>query len=150
VLDETTMRGFTLVEFFLILIIILFILALLLPLGFNFYKGQQLQICSQQILQALRQAQSKAMGIEADSNFGVYFDNANQKYILFKGSSYVPGDPDNEEFDLPSIITVTGASGVVFSKLKGIPNFIGDITIRNNDSIKTININEIGRINLEP
>ena len=144
------MRGFTLIEICLIIIIILLLSALILPLGFNFYKRQQLQAHSQQILQTLRRAQLKAMSVELDSNFGVYITNDN--YTLFKGNSYDEVGRDtqyDEVFDLPQIITVSGPSEVVFSKFEGKPNTIGNITLTSNGLTQVININEIGRINLE-
>lgn len=142
------MKGFTLLEILLVVLIVAILVVFIFSLGLNFYKSQQLESYSQQILQALRRAQLKAMAVEADSSFGVYFDNLNKKYILFKGNSYNPGDPYNEEFDLPAIITISGPSGVIFSKLKGRPSFIGNITINSNGLTQSININAIGRINL--
>jgi len=115
------MDSFTLVEILIVVGIIAILASFSFSVGLNFYKSQQLETQAQEILQTLRRAQSKAMAIELDSSFGVYFDNANKKYILFKGDSYSPGDPYNEEFDLPAIITLSGLSEVVFLKLEGIP-----------------------------
>ena len=144
------MKGFTLIEILLVIIIILFCFGLIFPLGISFYNTEQLQATSQQILQTLRKAQLKAMSGQADSIFGVYFDNTNKKYILFKGSSYVPpGDVSDESFEFSSIITISGPSEVSFSKAEGKPNFTGNITLNSNGLISTININEIGRINLD-
>ena len=143
-------KGFTLIEIFIIIIIILLLFSLALPISLNFYKRQQFQTYSQQILQTLRKAQSKAMAVEGDSNFGVYLDNANKKYILFKGDSYSSGDPENEEFDFPVIITVSGLSEVVFLKPEGRPSpSTGSITINSDSLTQTIGINAVGRINSE-
>ena len=115
------MDSFTLVEILIVVGIIAILASFSFSVGLNFYKSQQLETQAQEILQTLRRAQSKAMAIELDSPFGVYFDNVNKKYILFKGDSYSPGEPYNEEFDLPAIITLSGLSEVVFLKLEGIP-----------------------------
>lgn len=143
------MRGFNLIEIFLIIITIFILFALILPLGFNFYERQQLQAHSQQILQTLRRAQLKAMAGEAESSFGIYITNDN--YTLFKGNSYATRDSQYDEvFVLPQIITVQNPpKEIAFSKLKGKPNLIGDIIINSDGSTQTISINEIGRINLE-
>jgi len=208
------MNGFTLIEILITVSLISILGFFLFSIGLNFYKSQQLETQAQEILQTLRRAQSKATSVELDSSFGVYFDNANKKYILFKGDSYSPGDPYNEEFDLSAIITLSGLSEVVFLKLEGIPKgspaycggicvscsqytnrtsclvqdgcswnrFLrrclgtctpcenyqnqtdcqgqsgcnwqpavrsGDIVISSDGEIRTININEMGRINLE-
>lgn len=143
-------KGFSSIEIFLIIISIFFILTLILPPGIDFYKKQQLQAYSQQILQTIRKAQLKAESSEGESDFGVYFDNINKKYILFKGNSYIPGNPNNEEFDFPDIITIRGPLEVVFLTPEGTPKSpIGDVVIHSNGLGQTININEKGRINLE-
>ena len=142
-------RGFNLIEFSLVIIIILLLLALIFPVGVDFYKNQQLQAHSQQIIQTLQKAQLKAMASKADSDFGVHFDSLNKKYILFKGGSYLPGDSYNEKFDLPSVITITGPSEVIFSKSEGEPSFKGYITVSSNGLVQVININKTGRISLE-
>jgi len=143
------MRGFTPIELFLVILIVLFIFALILPLSFDFYRSQQLQTHSQQILQTLRRAQLKAMAIESDSQFGVYITN--DGYALLKGNSYATRDSQYDEiFDLPQIITIQNSpKEIVFSKFEGKSSLIGDITINIDGITRIININEIGRINLE-
>jgi len=146
------MKGFTLFEILLIISIIFFLAALVLPISLSFYSNQQMQANGQQILQTLRRAQVKAMAVEADSTFGVYFDNTNKKYILFKGNSYKEIGRDaqyDEVFELPKTIMISGLLEVVFSKLEGKPVPIGgDIALTSGGLIQVININEIGRINL--
>jgi type II secretory pathway pseudopilin PulG len=143
------MKGFSLIEALLALLIIVFLAALIFPLSLNFYKNQQLQTHSQQILQTLRRAQLKAMAVEQDSSFGVYITNDN--YTLFKGNSYATRDSQYDEvFDLPQIITVQGAPReAVFSKFEGKPARPGNIVLSNDGESQTININGIGRIGLE-
>lgn len=147
------MKGFTLLETLLVILIIVFLAALIFPLGLDFYKNQQLQTHSQQILQTLRRAQSKAMAGEQDSSFGVYFDNDNNKYILFKGNSYPTRDSQYDEvFDLPAIIAISGLPDppeIIFSKLEGKPNWAGNVILNSGGLTQAISINEIGRVNLE-
>lgn len=140
--------GFTLIEILIVIFLISILASFIVSIGLNFYKNQQLEVHSQGILQTLRRAQSKAMSIELDSSFGVYLTNDN--YILFKGSSYAGRDPQYDEvFDLPEIINLSGLSEVVFSKLEGKPNVIGNIVLGTDGGSNTININEMGRINLQ-
>lgn len=142
------MKGFTLIEILLVIAIIVILAAILVPLGLDFYKRQQLQAHSQQILQTLRRAQLKAMAVEEDSSFGVYITN--DGYILFKGISYLNRDPQYDEiFELPSIITINDPpKEIVFSKLEGKPSLIGDIVLNSDDESRTINVNKFGRISL--
>jgi len=142
-------RAFTLLETLLIIAIIVFLVALIFPLGLDFYKDQQLQSATQGILQTLRRAQLKAMAVEQGSSFSVHFDNASKTYTLFKGSSYISDDPYNEKFDLPSIITVSGPSNIIFSKVEGKLVTSQTIILNSGSRSQTISINEVGRINLE-
>ena len=142
-------QGITLIEILLVILLIVFLALFIFPVGISFYKSQQLQTHTQGILQTLRLAQLKAMAVEQDSPFGVYITNAN--YILFKGNSFATRDvPYDEVFDLPQIITIPGApKEIIFSKSEGKPNWTGNIMLSSDDDNGVININEVGRINLE-
>lgn len=139
-------KGFTLLEILLVIGIISILLVFIVPVSLDFYKSQQLEIQTQSLVQTLRRAQSKAMAIELDSSFGVFISN--QNYILFKGNSYLTRDAQYDEtFDLPEIIEPSGLSEVVFLKFEGKPNVTGNVILTSNSDTRTININEIGRIN---
>lgn len=131
---------------------ILALLAFLtLPLSLNFYKSQQLNTHTQDVVQVLRRAQLKAMTAESDSSFGVYFDEAQRKYVLFRGGFFDPDAPDNEEFNLPQIITINSSfPEIIFSKIEGEPNVIGNIVLNSDSESRIININKLGRISLIP
>ena len=142
------MKGLTLSEILIVVAIIAILISFTLPLGLDFYRSQQLETQSQGVIQALRRAQLKAMSVEDDSRFGVYLTNDN--YTLFKGSSYLTRDANFDEvFDLPMIINVSGLTEVVFFKLEGKPNVTGNIILSSDSDSRTININEMGRINYE-
>lgn len=141
-------KAFTLLEVLIIVVIISILISLTLPLGLDFYRSQQLETHTQGIVQTLRRAQLKAMSSEADSNFGVYLTSEN--YTLFQGDSYNTRYSQYDEvFYLPAILTLTGLSQIVFSKLEGELNIAGDIILKSNSETRTININEMGRINLQ-
>ena len=142
------MKGLTLSEILIVVAIIAILISFTLPLGLDFYRSQQLETQSQGVIQALRRAQLKAMSVEDDSRFGVYLTNDN--YTLFKGSSYLTRDVNFDEvFDLPMIINVSGLTEVVFFKLEGKPNVTGNIILSSNEDMRTIHINEVGRVNLK-
>ena len=144
-------KSFTLIEILLVLGILAILISLTLPLSLSFYKSQQLNNHTQDLIQVLRIAQLKAMTAEADSSFGVYFDEGQKKYILFRGGFFDPAAPDNEEFDLPQIINIhTPFSEIIFSKLEGKPNVFGNIVLDSNGESRVININKLGRISLLP
>ena len=144
-------KSFTLIEILLVLGILTVLISLTLPLSLSFYKSQQLYSHTQDLIQVLRRAQLKAITAEADSSFGIYFDENQKKYILFRGSFFDPAAPDNEEFNLPQIINInTPFSEIVFSKLEGRPNVFGNIVLDSNGESRVININKLGRVSLVP
>ncbi len=139
--------GFTLVEILLVIGMLAFLAVIIMPITLDFYKSQQLDTHTRQIIQTLRMAQLSAMSVEEDSNFGVYLTNDN--YTLFRGSSYVARETQYDEvFDLPQIINISGLSEAVFSKLDGLPSATGQIILTNNIKTNTIDINGMGRVNL--
>lgn len=142
------MRSFTLIEIIIALGILGLLVSLTLPMGMNFYRIQQLESSSQEIMQTLRLAQQKAVFQERDSSFGVYFSPS--AYILFQGASYGSRNTEyDESFNLPSVLSLSGLPEVVFSKMEGKPSSAGNIVLTSASGIRTININELGRVNLE-
>ena len=143
------MKGFTAIEILLVIAIAVVLFALVFPLGINFYRDWQLQNNTQQILQALRKAQSRAMASELDSSFGVYIQESS--YVLFKGDSFENRDNQFDEiFNLPLLIVVDSLpKEVVFSKIDGKPQSAREIIINSDGDSETIKINEAGRINIE-
>jgi len=145
---EQDLDGFTLLEILLVIGIISILLILIIPVSLDFYRNQELETQTQFLIQTLRRAQLKAMSVEFDSSYGVYISN--QNYILFKGNSYLTRDARYDEvFNVPGIISMSGISEVVFSKLEGKPSTTGNIILSINSGAETISINGIGRINLQ-
>jgi len=140
------MKGFTFVEIIIAVAVVAFLMILIVPWGINFYNTQQLDDTSQEIVQALRRAQLQAMTGSFDSSFGVYFGLG--YYALFRGNSYV-AKTDEESFSILSAVSFSGLSEIVFSKLTGVPNKTGNIILKLGKDSRTININSIGRINLQ-
>lgn len=140
------MKGFTLAEVLIVIIIVAIILVLVLPLGVGFYRTQQLDTTVEEVIQALRRAQSNAMAVDGDVTWGVYFTSG--QYSLFKGASYATRT-DEEVFDTLDDIAFGGISEIVFTKLTGLPDSTGNITLTLDAEVETISINSVGRINYE-
>ncbi len=144
-------KGFTLIEIMLSITIIVFLTVLILPTGIQFYQTQQLDTATDGVIQALRKSQLKALS-QGDNNFGVYVGSGQTgQYSLFKGDSY-PDRTDEEIFEISNSISFSGVSEVLFSKTQGRPTITGtgdNIVLTQDIETKTININEVGRINFE-
>lgn len=106
--------------------------------------------------QQLNTMYADAQGGTSASKYGVYFEN--NKYILFKGNSYVSADPDNLSYDLPQGVEFIAinlpSSQIIFDQLSG---EVGNYDPGNNNiqvkhsaegTVVTISINEYGRIEI--
>jgi len=139
-------KGITLFEVIITLVIFTLLIGVLSPLALDFYREREFDVHSKSIVQSLRRAQLQSIAGERDSSFGVYFGI--NEYTLFKGDSYNRRDTAFDEvFELPSDFSISGISEIVFSKIKGLPSYIGDIVLTSGNRSGTISLNGIGMIN---
>ncbi|MDO8265300.1 MAG: prepilin-type N-terminal cleavage/methylation domain-containing protein [Candidatus Parcubacteria bacterium] len=116
-------KGITILELLIVMAIIAAMASFSVPATLDFYRSQQMQSDTKGILQALRETQSKAMSVESDSGFGIYFETA--RYISFKGDSYAGRDIAFDQiFNLAPTDALSGLKEIVFSKSEGLPNEI--------------------------
>ena len=137
-------NGFTLVEVLIVIGILGIIVAFAIPFYQSFQVSSQMDNFTQEILQNLRRAQVRAMASESFSEFGVHFES--NRFVIFRGSSYSPSDPFNEEVVLPDVFNIsTGTSSdVVFARIIGTTT-VETVTISTNfGESRTITINELG------
>ncbi len=141
--------GFTLIEILVAIGLIGILVFLSIPFYQSFQVESQLDSITEEIVQTLRRAQSKAMASQADSKFGVKLTSG--QYTLFKGDSYATREVVyDEDFNIPDTLSISGLTEIVFDKLKGTTLNTGNITITSvNNNSKTININEVGRVEME-
>lgn len=145
--------GFTLPE----LILVMGILAILFGFVSQSLISSQHRVSVtssvSQLVADIKLQQSKAMwgdteGRAATDNYGIYL-NSNQ-YILFHGSTYSSGNPDNIPIDLESSVTVSPQQAFIFAKGSGeIMNYgpsADTITISSPSDSKTIEFNQYGVI----
>jgi len=147
-------KAFTLIEILIVLAIISLVAVLAIPFYQPFQVRTYLDNNSQEIIQVLRKAQSKAMAGENDEVYGVHFSV--DEYVLFKGMLYNPDDLENEIFGLPNSLSITninlngGGNEIIFDKLKGTTSNYGSIaaTSISNES-RTVSISKTGKIEIE-
>ena len=133
-------------EALIVITILAFLIGISFPITVNFYNARQFDTHLDNIVQSLREAQSKARTGQKESSFGVYFQS--HSYVLFKGESYSQRDVGYDQaYELPDNILVTGLFEIVFSRIKAIPSETGDIVLTIREKSKTITVNEIGMIN---
>lgn len=146
------MKGFTIIEF-LVSIAIIGVVAVLSASGFNsFRESAQLNEAHTAILSILRDARSRTLSSQKNTQYGVHFETS--QIVLFSGSSYNAGSASNELFVFSSSVRISsislgGSTDIVFARLTGSASVSGTITIEsifNQSKIKIITISSTGNI----
>jgi len=152
----SSQKGFTLLELLLVLAIIAIIAAFTFPIYTGFQLSQIHDTRTEEIVQALRQAQSKSMAGQNDSSWGVYFDSSNNKFVIFQGTSYASRVSDYDyETELESTLSLSnisingGGSEVVFTKIDGSTTDYGSLDLTTDEDTATISINAAGLVEVD-
>lgn len=146
-------KGFTLIE--LILVISLFSITFTLIFTTLVRPRSFADLVSTEdlIYSTVKEAQSLSMS-NPQREYGVHFEQ--DKFILFEGSTYSPGDPNNLETTLTtnlSIESITLSNGdIIFSQISGeVRNYTSgqdSFVVResNTNESKTFTVNRIGSL----
>lgn len=138
-------RGFTLLELLMVIAIVIGMAILTVPIGVQFFRAQIIDETTSNVLETLRRAHNQSMFQKNDSAFGVKL--LSETYVLFQGDSYALRiQSEDENFDLPNNVVVSGIGEVVFVKLAGIPSATGTISITFGNDNQDISINSQGKI----
>ncbi len=144
------MRGFTLIELIIVLVVLAIVSVLAIPFIQSFQVSSDLYTYTDTVTQTLRRAQQQALVGQNSSAWGVYFDTGNRQFILFKGENFSARDQDyDQKFDYPQIFSLNTNFGdeIYFSLYSGQPSVSGSVTINDaNNNTKTILIDDYGKI----
>ncbi len=139
------MKGFTLIEILIVLVIFGLLVLFTVPLGAQFLKTAHFLASIDEVVGTLRNARDRSLSQDRDSAFGVYVTPTT--HTLFKGNSFLTRDPlFDEVHELPAGVSASGLSEVVFAKYTGMPNVTGNIVLTSDVGARTISINSAGRI----
>jgi len=135
-------RAFTAVETLLTLGIIAVTAGISIPMYHNYQVRNDLDLATEQTIQALRAAQLLSQSGKNDAQWGVQAEQG----ILFQGESYVMRDDEQDQsYPIPPTISVSGLTEVVYSRVEGIPSATGDIILEAlNGDRRIITINSDG------
>lgn len=139
-------KGFTILEVLLSVALISVIAGVSIPIYQSFQVRNDLDIATVTTVQELRRAQLLSEASDADPSWGFQLQSGSM--TLFNGASYATRDTTRDEtFDLPTSITPTGATEIVFAKFTGLPNVTGTITLTTyTNETRTITINAKGML----
>jgi prepilin-type N-terminal cleavage/methylation domain-containing protein len=142
--------GFTLVEV-LVVIAITLILTVVSITGLREFSNRSgHKSAAHTILGALEEAHARTLSSDGDTTYGVHFET--DMVVVFEGTSYTAGDPDNDERSLPARTNVTnislgGGSEVYFERLSGDVSPTGTVTVsltHSSSTSKTVTIYSSG------
>lgn len=147
------MRGFTLIEFIVVIGITLLLVAAISPL-YSTLQSSQLNESSAQIAQTLRMARERSVARVNNSSHGVFFEinaEGDDRFILYQGVSYGARDTSYDRATTLdsslSISTTISGNDVNFSKGLGVPNNTGTVTLTHDVSgTRTTTINSFGMV----
>lgn len=139
-------RGFTLVEILLSVATVAIIAGISVSTYQSFQVRNDLSIAATAVAQSLRRAQMLSQAVDGDTSFGLKIQSGS--IVVFKGISYASRDISfDEQFDVPSSITPSGLSEIVFTKFTGMPNTAGTIIFTSSiNETRNITINQKGMV----
>ena len=149
-------RGVSVVELLVAIAILGIILAVVLTPFSKSRERATLDSAVVDILTGISQARSKTLASMDSSSYGVHF--ASNEVIIFKGTSFSSGDPDNDTISITqpaavSDVTLDGESGssgeFYFSRLSGSPSASGTVTVSSPSYSKTITITATGSASVD-
>jgi prepilin-type N-terminal cleavage/methylation domain-containing protein len=139
--------GFTLVEVLLSMTILSMLAGMSLPVYISFQQRTDMDVAVQQIVGALRRAQTYARGSNGDNGWGVEIQSST--LTLFRGTVFASRNAAYDEVvSIPTAITTGGLTDITFAKFVATPSTTGSITL-STDSInsRTVTINAEGMVN---
>ncbi len=137
-------KGFTAIELILVIGILAVILALGLPVAWNFYLGYQIEVERDNLVALLREARTLSMVNWNESDHGLYFDNNN--FIVFEGSSFASRNAAQDR-NIPRspTVQVAGPSELIFGELSG-RAATSKYTLTSGARSRTVDVNAEGMV----
>lgn len=153
----STPSGFTLIEMVLVIALVAIMLVLMIPVSRQFQVSALLTSETAALVADLRRSQAAAVAGANDSAHGVHFDpTPTDRWVLFRGNTYVQGAPENEVHALPSVLDITtvtltgGGQDILFTERRGMTGNSGLISLRApNGETRTVSVNGRGVVEVQ-
>lgn len=132
----TSQRGVTLIELMVSISIITILAGFSAPVGLVLKERNDLAVAKSTVVQSLRRAQLLSQGSEEDVAWGVRVENG--QVAIFGGSDKV--------LAIPKQVVPSNLTEVVFTKVSGLPQTLGTITLTLGSETEEIIVNEEGML----
>jgi Tfp pilus assembly protein FimT len=141
----------TIIELLVVIAVLGIIFLIVIP---QFSKSKELQMLKNatgNILSSFNKAQSQTLASLNSSSYGVHFQS--DKVIIFKGTVFSAGDTNNETINILSPATISnvtlsgvssGSGDIYFTRLTGVPNITGTVTVSTSNYSRIITISATG------
>jgi prepilin-type N-terminal cleavage/methylation domain-containing protein len=141
-------RGFTMLEFLVVISLTGILAFLLVPWGVDILRRASFFDASENLKSVLHKARIQAMTQRHDSAFGVRLEP--DRFILFEGASYATRNSFfDEEYLFPTGMVWTGPAEIVFAEFSGLPVNPGVLTLSSGGISRLMTISGSGRIDLD-
>lgn len=143
--NNSSSKGFTLLEVLLVISILALIAGFAIPLSQQFQRKTDLENAIIHTVQALRSTLGKSTAIEENSSWGVYAQLGG--LTIFQGVDFLTRDPSfDETLPFPPTVQPSGTTEFVFQKLSGEPLSAGTLTLSSFSDSHSITVTSTGSI----
>ena len=146
-------KGFTLLEILIVVGILVMAMGLSLPFFSSFQTGTDLRTNNDFLAQSLRLAQIRAITGYQGSNWGIYLDDSQKKFIVYAGLNYasrVDGLDLETSYGQAFSLSADFGEEINFSIFSGLPSVNGTTTFAGpNDDFRYNTINDLGLISIK-
>ena len=141
--QNSTIKGFTLIEIIVVLLILGIIVSISASAFARMYRESARKAGASEVYGALISARSRTLAAQNDTTHGVLVSSTT--VTRFQGGAYSPSDTTNRSYTFEGGVTATGTlvtseTPIIFTRLSGKPNSPGILYVRNDDGTSTTTI----------
>jgi len=126
--------------------------ALSVPFFQSYQVSSELFTLTDEVKRSLRLAQAQSLAGQNYDSWGIFYDDLNKQYILFKGNDFSLRDSEYDlVFEYKEIFNISNdfSDEIYFSAFIGLPSAEGTIVLTSqNNQTQQIIINSLGVINV--
>lgn len=137
--------AFTLIELLLVITLLSIVFTITVPIGISYLARNNLVTARESVISSIREAQSNAVNMKSDSNWGV--NTTNNSIIVYRGATYATRvTAEDLLVRLPSGVSITASQDINFTKFTGETPTARSLTISTNNGSSVVTINANGLV----